>query len=68
MFSFNNFLITLKLPDVTLLFRNGVHHRIGQDGTEVVEVKSVEQLKLIINEEFGIPLDLAECERLFEVG
>ena len=62
----NNFLMTLKLSAVTLSFRNGVYHRIFKDNTELVDVKNVEQLKLIMNEEFKIPLELVACERLFE--
>ena len=54
----NNFVISLKLSDVTLSFRNGIYHRIFRDRTEIIEVKSVEQLRLIVNDEFGIPLDL----------
>lgn len=61
----NNFVISLILPDVTLSFRNGTYHRIGRDRIDVIEVKSVEQLQLIFNDEFLISLRLIECEVLF---
>ena len=63
----NNFVISLICPKVTLSFRNGTYHRIGQEGTEIIEVKSTEQLQLIINDEFLIPLDFLECEVLFKL-
>jgi len=62
----NNLVISLKLEDVTLSFRNGVYHRIFEEKTEIVDLKSVEQLQLIVNDEFGIPLTLVDCIRLFE--
>ena len=62
----NNFVISLILPILTLSFRNGLYYRIDQDETEVVEVKSVEQLQLIVNDEFLIPLGLLECKKLFD--
>ena len=61
----NNFVVSLILPKMTLSFRNGIYHRIGQDETEVIEVTSAEQLQLIFNDEFSILLGVEECERLF---
>ena len=61
----NNFVVSLILPKMTLSFRNGIYHRIGQEGTEIIEIKSAEQLQLIFNDEFSIPLGLGECEALF---
>jgi len=63
----NNFVVSLILPEVTLSFRNGTYHRLGQDGTEIIEVKSVEQLQLIVNDEFFIPLGVEECRKLFRI-
>jgi N-hydroxyarylamine O-acetyltransferase len=60
----NNFVISLIFPKVTLSFRNGIYHRICQNGTEIIEVKSVEQLQLIVNDEFFIPLGMEECTLL----
>ncbi len=61
----NNFVVSLIRSKVTLSFRNGTYHRIGHEGTEIIEVKSVEQLQLIINDEFLIPLGFEECRELF---
>ena len=62
----NNFVISLKLSDVTLSFRNGVLHRIKKSETEVVEVESIEQLCSMINDEFSIPLEFDECRKLYD--
>ena len=62
----NNFVISLKLSDVTLSFRNGVLYRIRKNETEVVEVESVEQLLNMINDEFSIPLEFEECRKLYD--
>jgi len=61
----NNFVIALRLLDVTLSFRNGVYYRIGKDKIEVFEIESVEALHKMINEEFKISLSVEECEYLF---
>jgi arylamine N-acetyltransferase len=63
----NNFVISLRLSYLTLSFRNGVYYRIGEDETEIIDVKSVEQLQLIVNDEFFIPLEFDECRKLFRL-
>ena len=61
----NNFVLSLRLSDVTLSFRNGVLHRIKKNETEVLEVESVEQLCSMINDEFSMPLKFDECRKLY---
>jgi hypothetical protein len=58
--------MALRLSDMTLSFRNGSYHRIRKDKTEVSEIKSFEELYLMINKDFGIPVSLVECTKLFE--
>ena len=62
----NNFVISLRLSEVTLSFRNGIYHRINKDEREILEVKDVKQLQSIVNNDFSIPLELDECKKLYD--
>jgi len=61
----NNFVIALKLKDITLSLRNNSYHKISKNHTEIINITNSMQLYSIINNDFSIPITEKQSNKLF---
>jgi N-hydroxyarylamine O-acetyltransferase len=62
----NNLVVSLIRPKTILSLINDVYHRIGKNGTEVINIKDHKVLQAIIKQDFNIELGEFECEIIFK--
>ncbi len=62
----NNLVVSLILPDKVLSLRNNVYHRIGLNGTEIINVHDYYQLRDILSGDFNLEIGRSECELIFQ--
>jgi N-hydroxyarylamine O-acetyltransferase len=63
----NNFVVTLKLEDITLSLRNNSYHKISKNHTEIIDITTSKQLYSIINDDFNIPITEEQSTKLFGI-
>lgn len=63
----NNFVIALKLEDITLSLRNNSYHKISKNHTEIIDITNYMQLYTIINDDFSIPITEEQSAKLFGI-
>jgi len=60
----NNLVVALRGSECTLSLKNGVYHKIGREGREIVTIGDARALQKILCEDFLICLELDVCEVL----
>lgn len=58
----NNLVVSLIQKERTLSLRNNTYHRIKKEATEVIQIRSADDLYEIVNKDFGIALSLEQCK------
>lgn len=62
----NNFVVSRKLKDKTLSYRNNSYHQISNTFTNILKIIDPIQMRNILKKDFGINLSKKESKLLFE--
>jgi N-hydroxyarylamine O-acetyltransferase len=63
----NNLIVSLILPNITLALKNNQYHKIAKESTEIIDIESTDQLKVIIRDDFNISLSDEEAQVLSSI-
>jgi len=64
----NNFVVSKKLENVTLSFRNNIYHKNYSSNTDIIKIEDYKQLQQLLKDDFHLFPTKEESIILFEKG